>query len=205
VASLRLERAHVPAPVPSSTMIVPAAAAATANTMTQSLFCYGTLMAPAVTQTLLGRLPTSAKAVLQGSDFRRHPVRSQVYPGLVRVSGSNSNSNTAAAVASVDGIIYYDLSPTEIKVLDWYEDDDDYTRTDCNVLVFLNNNDEKQAQQQHEQMIVKTQVYVWNTADDTHLHMDREWSFSEFEESSLEWFLEHTVRPCRQELDRLGM
>jgi hypothetical protein len=190
-------------------------------------------MAPAVTRTLLRRLPIHCPAILQplpvspelsiqpsgsgsgsGSySFRRHPVKSQVFPGLVLVRDvDNVASNTAVPTvvhAPVHGILYYDLTHTEMQVLDWYEGvgDDEYTRTDCHVLV-----PEQQQQQQQQEAVVQvsvaTQVYVWNTnkaEHDTQLHMDRDWSYEQFRDHSLEWFLEHTVRPCREELDRLGM
>jgi hypothetical protein len=48
-------------------------------------------------------------------------------------------------------------------------------------------------------------VYVWNHADDTQLHMDRDWSYEHFRDNHMEMFLKNTVIPCREELDRLGM
>jgi hypothetical protein len=203
----------------------------TTGTTTQSLFCYGTLMAPAVTRILLRRLPVHSPAILvqpltalslqpvQPGDggnysFRRHPVKSQVFPGLIKVRGVDSNSatgnaaNAASATAThndIHGILYYDLSLTEMQVLDWYEGvgDDEYTRTDCHVL--LVQPQPQQQQETGEQVQVATQVYVWNHADDTQLHMDRDWSYEQFRDHSLELFLKNTVRPCREELDRLGM
>jgi gamma-glutamylcyclotransferase (GGCT)/AIG2-like uncharacterized protein YtfP len=202
----------IPSPVTSST--------------TQSLFVYGTLMAPAVTQTLLRRLPVHCPAILQplpalplqaggsgggggaGSySFRRHPVKSQVFPGLVLVRDSDSQTaaatTTAAAPVPIHGMLYSDLTPTEMKVLDWFEDEDEYTRTDCHVLV--QPQQEVLEEEVQQDTVVSTQVYVWNEADETQLHMDRDWSFDHFRENALEWFLEHTVRPCREELDQLGM
>lgn len=187
----------------------------TPATTTQSIFCYGTLMAPAVTRTLLRRLPVHCPAILQppalpalslplqpvSYSFRRHPVKSQVFPGLILVRDGDTHTHT-----NVHGILYYDLSVTEMQILDWYEGvgsgDDAYTRKDCHVLV-------QERQQQEAVVQVVTQVYVWNdndaVADDTLLHMDRDWSYERFRDHDLECFLEHTVRPCREELDRLGL
>jgi hypothetical protein len=114
---------------------------------------------------------------------------------------------TATTHADVHGIFYYDLSLTEMQVLDWYEGvgDGEYTRTDCHVLV-----PQQQQQQQQQEAVVQvaTQVYVWNDVADesqTQLHMDRDWSYEHFRDNHLDAFLENTVRPCREELDRLGM
>jgi gamma-glutamylcyclotransferase (GGCT)/AIG2-like uncharacterized protein YtfP len=204
----------VPSPVTSTT------------TQLQSLFVYGTLMAPAVTRTLLRRLPVHCPAKLlqplpaspgvAGGTFRRYPVKSQVFPGLVRVvvRDSNGDCQTAAALPNtvdppevpIHGMLYSDLTPTKMQVLDWFEDEDEYTRTDCHVLVQQQQQETAVPQPETQvQMQVPTQVYVWNEADETQLHMDRDWSFDHFRDHSLEWFLEHTVRPCREELDRLGM
>jgi hypothetical protein len=246
---------------------------------TQSLFCYGTLVAPVVTQTLLRRLPVHCPAVLVhppplpalpsfllspvmlsgasssggGGDndgdndggsyslFRRHPVKSQVFPGLIQVRQNDvdtRNTTVTAAVVTatvtaaapnttdIHGMLYYDLSPTEMQVLDWYEGvvDGEYTRTDCHVLLVQQPPQEQQQEQQQqeqqqqqqqeaavqvqEQEPVATQVYVWNHhADDrdTKLHLDRDWSYEHFRDNHLEWFLKQTVIPCREELDRLGM
>jgi hypothetical protein len=209
-------------PSPSSSGPLPA--------ITQSLFCYGTLMAPAVTRTLLRRLPVHCPAILvqplpafpslkQGDSgggggagsysFRRHPVKSQVFPGLIKVPVDSNTAMDTATHTEIHGILYFDLSRTEMQVLDWYEGvgDDEYTRTDCHVLVPAPQQQQQEAvvQEAVAQVQVSTQVYVWNHADDTQLHMDRDWSYEQFRDNSLELFLKNTVRPCREELDRLEM
>jgi len=167
----------------------PAAAAAAATT--QSLFVYGTLMAPAVTQTLLRRLPAHAPAILTG--FARHPVRSEVFPGLV---------HGTAPADSVTGMLYKELTVREFQVLDWYEDlaSGDYDRIAVVTAAGVSLRDDPEQQQQ-----LPAQVYVWNTPNEQAMHMDRDWCFARFERDSLQEFLEQTVRPCRNELDQLGL
>ena len=141
----------------------------------KSLFVYGTLVAPEVIQTLLGRLPKRSAARLEG--FVRHPVKEQWFPGLI----SSSKHITK-------GVLYCDLMPQEMKRLDWFEDSE-YERRD--VTVCLEDGSQRQ-----------TQVYVW-TNPHAELDLSQEWSYENFREQFLDWYLENTVRPCRRELDRL--
>ena len=37
------------------------------------------------------------------------------------------------------------------------------------------------------------------------LDLSKEWSYDNFVTTHLDWYLDNTVRPCREELVRLGM
>lgn len=74
------------------------------------LFVYGTLLFDEVVEPLLGRLPRSEPAVLQGHQARRLP--DVVWPGLILQVGE-----------SVVGRVFTDLTPGERVVLDDYEDE----------------------------------------------------------------------------------
>jgi len=143
-----------------------------------SIFVYGTLMAPEVVQTLLRRLPNATPALVKG--FVRHPVRNHVFPGLLE---DDSTSVT-------NGIFYEGLSSTEVQRLDWFEDVE-YTRRD--VTVFLPGEKTR-----------KTQVYLW-TNSQAELNLDQEWDYDSFRKNHLEWYLQHTVCPCCDEIDRQGI
>ncbi|GAX19648.1 hypothetical protein FisN_19Hu230 [Fistulifera solaris] len=141
-----------------------------------SLFVYGTLMAPPVIQTLLGRVPPHGTALLP--HYRRHPVRNQVYPGMIFEKG-----------AMTQGILYYGLTPKEIARLDWFEDVE-YTRRP--VIVTM---DAKET---------ATETYVW-TNPLSELQLDAEWSIEDFSQTHLTRFLEQTVQPCCIRLEREGL
>ncbi|WP_432589538.1 gamma-glutamylcyclotransferase family protein [Streptomyces sp. HD1123-B1] len=76
-----------------------------------ALFVYGTLQFDAVLTHLLGRLPRSTPASAPG--WRAAALEGRVYPGLVPAPG-----------ATAPGLLLTDLSLTEWKILDAFEDDE---------------------------------------------------------------------------------
>ena len=74
------------------------------------LFAYGTLCFPAVIETIIGRVPHAASAVLSGYSCRC--VFGKPYPGILEVPGSE-----------VPGTLYFDISPSEWSALDDWEDE----------------------------------------------------------------------------------
>ena len=147
-------------------------------------FCYGTLMAPEVMQVLLGRVPSYQAAVLLGS-FRRHPVRTFMFPGLIRAEGDLSNT----VQQRIQGVLYQDLSADELKRLDYFEGPE-YNKIPCDVETVETN--EK----------VATQLYLW-TNPSRDLDLTQTWSYEYFYSNDLDQYLEKVVRPCRDELDKL--
>ena len=85
-----------------------------------NLFAYGTLMWPEIMSDVIGRKIEGCPARLSGA--RRLRVKDQVYPSLVPSEGSE-----------VDGIIYFDLTESEIVALDRFEGDE-YVRRPAEVL-----------------------------------------------------------------------
>jgi gamma-glutamylcyclotransferase (GGCT)/AIG2-like uncharacterized protein YtfP len=74
------------------------------------LFAYGTLIFPAVIQSVIGRVPTSRPATIQG--YRRLEVTGESFPGLIQGDG-----------ASIEGLLYFDLGKDEWERLTAFEDD----------------------------------------------------------------------------------
>lgn len=74
------------------------------------LFAYGTLMFPAVIQSVVGRVPMSRPATIQG--YRRLEVTGESFPGLIEGDG-----------ASIEGLLYFDLGKDEWERLTAFEDD----------------------------------------------------------------------------------
>ncbi len=72
------------------------------------LFCYGTLMVPAVWLKVIGREAEGADAVLRGFVCRR--VRDRCYPGLLPKPDGQTQ-----------GVLYTGLSPRDFRLLDHYE------------------------------------------------------------------------------------
>jgi gamma-glutamylcyclotransferase (GGCT)/AIG2-like uncharacterized protein YtfP len=147
-------------------------------TGSSSVFVYGTLMAPQVLKVLLSRVPDMlVPAVLP--NYRRHPVKDNVFPGIIPCSRGSATK----------GLLLQGLSENELKILDWFEGDE-YVRREVKVMCDLI---------PHE-----TQCYIWSNPV-TDLDHGREWDYDDFLETKLDWYLKSTVRPCRLQLDQLGM
>jgi Gamma-glutamyl cyclotransferase, AIG2-like len=126
------------------------------------LFVYGTLMAPAVIETLISRqvfgrpaqLPATSKSTavattksdnIDSSDdyqYSRHPVNGQVYPGLVNWTTTQASLERPQQYAKhgqnfIVGRLYCDLTEDDMQRLDFFEGDQ-YSKELCNVQLFPN-------------------------------------------------------------------
>lgn len=160
----------------------------------QSLFVYGTLMAPEVVQVLIDRVPIHEAATLQPHAhdrlhiYRRHPVKGFCFPGLIkkqRVVVEEDPDNDV----HVQGILYRDLTESEIQILDYFEDTE-YTKDDCQVKL-----------QSCE--VEQSEVYLWTSSVEC-LDLTQEWSYENFRSKNLESYLTTTVLPCRKRFDGLA-
>lgn len=88
------------------------------------------------------------------------------------------------------GVLIESLSSQDWRILDYFEGDE-YTRTPVSVRL-------------SDGVIKETQAYVWSSPH-SELELEKEWDFERFCEESLEWYLETTVRPYRQEMEELGI
>jgi gamma-glutamylcyclotransferase (GGCT)/AIG2-like uncharacterized protein YtfP len=151
---------------------------------TSSIFVYGTLTSPEVVRILLGReLAAIRPARLAG--YSRHPVKEFVFPGMIPCVGK-----------SVEGCIYTDVSPLERKMLDWFEGDE-YLRQTVQATVDDDSSESSSS--------TTVETYVWNPHLVDQLLQDQEWSYENFRQLHLEWYLKHTVQPCRDEMEKLGI
>ncbi len=125
--------------------------------------------------------------------YTRHPVIGQVYPGVIQREEMNNVPMAWRDIqqSCVEGILLTDISPSEVEILDWYEDTD-YTRS--NVPISLHDG--------RNMLTVEAQVYIW-IAGDNLLELESCWSFEKFCQKNLEWYLKATVDPCRKEIDRI--
>lgn len=161
--------------------------------MTSKLFVYGTLMAPEVVNILLDRVPYNQKcrliqmATTPSTVYRRHPVRSQVFPGMIL---ANNNTTTTTTSESIPGILYRGLTVTEMKRLDYFESTE-YEKKPCTVVVTEKDNQVEQAV-----------TYIW-TNPQSELVLEQEWSYEYFRDNHLQDYLNNTVIPCKMEMDRM--
>ncbi|HEY5813094.1 MAG TPA: gamma-glutamylcyclotransferase family protein [Terrimicrobiaceae bacterium] len=72
------------------------------------LFAYGTLMFPAIIESVIGRVPASRSAAIKG--YRRLEVSGESFPGLFK--GGDE---------MIDGLLYFDISEAEWEKLTQYE------------------------------------------------------------------------------------
>ena len=163
----------------------------------KTCFVYGTLTSQEVLHCLLGRIPPMLpKVVLK--KYSRYPVRQQVYPGVIQSTPD----------AFVEGVLLLDLTEIEVKVLDYFEDEGvDYKRT--NVQVFIDSlHEDTQAllaksnsnDYEMDSKMFKSQAYIWMKGSST-LETTKEWNIEDFQKH-LEWYLQYTVKPCRDEAEK---
>ena len=171
-----------------------ATAASRSSSPGTSLFVYGTLMSPRVLSVLIGRVPSLVQPAFVEA-HRRHPVVDHIFPGTIPSSSSSSR---------VEGILLQELKPSEMQVLDWFEGEE-YTRQPTQVQIPNNNNNNNNDADETTTttMAVECLTYLWSNPL-SQLDTTTEWSFANFQQKE-DWYLTHTVRPCRRELDRLGI
>lgn len=150
-------------------------------------------MNPAVLQTLLGRDLSLTedvkigKARLQG--FQRHPVKGEVFPAMIP-------SSLPLPSSEVQGLLLPSLSPMEISLLDWFESVE-YDRRTVQVFRLITT--------EGAEIPIDAQAYIWREDLISRLDLSKEWSYQNFCDNDLEWYLRASVRPCREEMVRLGM
>jgi len=74
------------------------------------LFAYGTLMFPAIIESVIGRVPNSCPAMIKG--YRRLEVAGESFPGLIKEKDE-----------TVEGLLYVNISRDEWERLTAFEDD----------------------------------------------------------------------------------
>ncbi|MDH4317976.1 MAG: gamma-glutamylcyclotransferase [Desulfobulbaceae bacterium] len=127
-----------------------------------NLFVYGTLLDPEIFYRITGVQPKAVAGVL--ADHERRLVREEVFPAIIAQSG-----------ATVSGLVYADLSPFVMDLLDRYEGEL-YRRRE--VLVRL-----------ADHTTVRAETYV--IADwAAHLLTQEAWSLEEFRKKDKKRYLE---------------
>lgn len=116
--------------------------------------------------------------------YSRHPVKDCVFPATI----PNPEK-------SVDGYLLENLSSKDVELLDWFESDE-YNRQVVQVCVNPNGGNGK---------MVEALAYIWQPHLMDELELDQGWSFEHFCKENLDWYLKNTVRPCRKQMEELGM
>ena len=149
--------------------------------MKHSVFVYGSLMSPKVVELLLGRIPKMESAC-RLAGYSRHPVKNHVFPAMV----------PSTPTSQVDGMVWLELTDTELKAFDWFEDVE-YKRIPVTVQPQNTNKPGRN---------IDAEAYLWANPH-SQLELDREWSFDNFCTQNLDWYLTNTVGPSREEWDRV--
>ena len=172
------------------------------------IFVYGTLGSVRVVETLLGRSVVSAdeddefpSAVIE--NYSRHPVKNYVYPAMI----PNPKQQ-------VHGYLIQNLSPLDIKLFDWFEGDE-YERklvqvstgssTSSLLVGGTTTTTTTTTNSNVVNVVVDAETYIWKPHLLNELELSKEWSFEKFCNKNLEWYLENTVRPCREQMVELGI
>jgi len=168
--------------------------------MANSVFVYGSLMAPPVVQELVGRLPPSIPHPVRLWGHSRHPVKNQAFPAVIPAATANSNQQQGSFV---DGMIWCELSDWEMKVLDFFEDVE-YQRTKVQVEPLSQQQQSSSSEDDAttKKTLLEVDAYVWANPQ-SELELDKDWNFEQFSSQRLEEYLQNTVRPYRAEFDRL--
>ena len=154
-------------------------------------------MSEEVLSCLLGRIPSMLPRVVL-KNHSRHPVRHRVYPGVI------PSTSTSTSSSSVEGVLLFDLSPLEIKLLDYFEEEGiDYKRSDVQVQIpgvdttsiqsIITENTDSDGS-------LETQAYIWCKHIST-LDLTKDWDYANFRQQHLDWYLSSTVMPCRVEAE----
>mmetsp|Transcript_18157 Transcript_18157/g.43895 ORF Transcript_18157/g.43895 Transcript_18157/m.43895 type:complete len:329 (-) Transcript_18157:105-1091(-) len=141
---------------------------------------------------------------------------------------TNTTSSLLSKSSAVNGLLLPSdlLSQKEMNILDYFESDESDRRRVQVVVGVLppthdgsggggddEHSDHPPSDEPHPRLkddlleVVDAYAYVWRRSDLTTscLQVDQEWSFDEFQRRHLEWYLRQVVRPCRQEIEQLGM
>ena len=181
------------------------------------LFVYGTLLSPVVMESLIqrrvmgrpGRLlpssyvPSSSTATSTSIavpesnhnlryDYSRHPVRNAVYPGLVNWNARNEDESPNQPRNHVCGLLYTNLTDTEMDQLDDFEGDQ-YTKELCYVQIQQHpapddNNSNFDETIVGPDDVVQAMVYVWSYPL-SDLDLSTDWSYATFEEKRLATYI----------------
>jgi hypothetical protein len=180
-------------------------------------------MSPDVLRELLGRIPAMLPGVTL-SNHSRHPVHGRVYPGVIPTpppllpagrSDDIAIVDNMPTTSSVEGILLLDITPLELRRLDWFEEEGvDYTRTNVRVAVSSssrtsshedgskpneNNADDDGGNTNSDN--VGTQAYLWSLGT-SRLDLSRDWDYDAFLRNHLDNYLETTVGPCRIAMEK---
>jgi hypothetical protein len=93
-----------------------------------------------------------------------------------------------------EGVILLEISGEELQILDWFEGDE-YRRQSVTVQCDHHFGETPQT---------PVQTYIWNNALEE-LDLEQEWDYQQFCLTTLKWYLANTVRPCRGQMDKLGI
>ncbi|XP_022135077.1 AIG2-like protein D isoform X2 [Momordica charantia] len=126
------------------------------------VFVYGTLLADEVIHILLKRIPKSSAAVL--NHYQRLSIKGRVYPAIIPVDSKK-----------VSGKILFDITDTEMHILDTFEDVE-YKRSTVEVSLM----------DSFEKLLVY--AYVWCNEKDPDLYGD--WDFEEWKRVHLDAYIE---------------
>mmetsp|Transcript_6978 Transcript_6978/g.15055 ORF Transcript_6978/g.15055 Transcript_6978/m.15055 type:complete len:231 (+) Transcript_6978:54-746(+) len=223
----------IAAPFSSSTANAASTRAPTISPLLPSCFVYGTLMSPEVLTCLIGRVPSMLHNV-QLKNHSRHPVNGCVYPGVIPRNSSSVQGTTPLKSGAtgikmqstgliVEGVLLLDISPTELKYLDYFEEEGvDYTRTLVEVDVPYTNQNKRLLQSSNllmqtplsssaeatttsllnSYLQVQTNAYIW-ARPHIDLDMSKSWHYDTFRREYLASYLENTVTPCRIEFEQM--
>ncbi|HSH20161.1 MAG TPA: gamma-glutamylcyclotransferase family protein [Draconibacterium sp.] len=137
----------------------------------QNIFVYGTLLSQEIIKNLTGKSFKTSPAVLKG--YKKHCVKGGDYPAIIKMK----DSNTA-------GIVIENVDDDSIDILSFYEGDD-YEKKFVTV---LSNGQSK-----------GVFAFVWRKSA-AYLE-DREWDFQQFQENSLEIYLNKVVPDTLKEFE----
>ncbi|VEU33607.1 unnamed protein product [Pseudo-nitzschia multistriata] len=160
-------------------------------------FVYGTLMSPEVLRTLIGRVPSiEDRPAYLPWGYSRHPVSGRVFPAVIENASDKDR---------VKGLLLSGITDEELEVFDWFEADE-YERRSLPVSLLGPEAGSPggggSCESDATEVEVDADVYIW-CAGDRFLEMGSAWDFEGFCTHDLKWYLRSTVRPCRDDYDRL--
>ena len=145
--------------------------------MQPRLFVYGTLQAAECLQGLLNRVPPTRPALLRG--YARWRIHGASFPAIIR----------SAETDSVTGVLLEELTPRELRALDFYEDEF-YERLAVRVEPISAGGVQLDAM-----------AYVWPSSHSHLVDIGAPWSYEAWRENVMTEFVSEVVEPCQAEFN----
>ncbi|KAL7559895.1 hypothetical protein ACA910_005392 [Epithemia clementina (nom. ined.)] len=139
------------------------------------------------------------------SQFQLFPVRDAVFPALIPMASFSSSAQQDALghleePPKVDGLYLPCVTPQQLSILDWYEEEA-YERREVVVQLLVEKDSSSNALASNTR---SCQTYIWVHPWQELIVDQGDWNYKTFRREHMESYLTRTVWPCVQQFQKLG-